>query len=86
VVNWIQINQEEEMKETMLMGLRLTNDGVSRNAFRSRFGIGMEDFFSAEIEQSIQSGLLEWVPQNGGRLRLTARGRLLGNQVFMQFV
>jgi oxygen-independent coproporphyrinogen-3 oxidase len=86
VVNWISINREDEMKETMLMGLRLTQDGVSRNAFRSRFGTGMEDFFRAEIEQSIQLGLLEWVPQNSGKLRLTPRGRLLGNQVFMQFV
>lgn len=86
VVNWQSITREDEMKETMLMGLRLTQDGISRKAFLARFGTSMEDIFGTEIEHSIQSGLLEWAQQNDDRLRLTPRGRLLGNQVFMQFV
>jgi hypothetical protein len=32
-------------------------------------------------------GLLEWMGEReNARLRLTARGRLLGNQVFMEFI
>ena len=74
------------MKETMMMGLRLTEEGVSRAAFGDRFGEQLLDVFQREIEQLIASDLLEWEPEEGDRLRLTPRGRLLGNQVFLKFV
>jgi coproporphyrinogen III oxidase-like Fe-S oxidoreductase len=41
------------------------------------------DVYAVEIEELIGFGLLEW---NGAAIRLTKRGRLLGNQVFMRFV
>jgi oxygen-independent coproporphyrinogen-3 oxidase len=41
------------------------------------------EVYAKEAESLIRNGLLEWT---GERLRLTRRGRLLGNQVFMQFV
>jgi len=41
------------------------------------------DVYAAEIEELIRFGLLEW---EGDSIRLTKRGRLLGNQVFMRFV
>ncbi len=85
-VNSIAINREEEMKETMLMGLRLTAEGVSKHAFKVRFGGGLEETFKREIEPLLNSGLLKWDSQSGDLLKLTPRGRLLGNQVFMQFV
>lgn len=81
-----RINRLDEMKETMMMGLRLTELGVSGEDFRERFGAALDEVFRDEIEGLVASGLLEWHPENGGVLRLTPRGRLLGNQVFMQFV
>ena len=84
--NSIAINQDDEMKETMLMGLRLTEEGVSKQAFKTRFGVDMEERFKGEIEKLLNSGLLEWDSQTGDQLRLTPWGRLLGNQVFMEFV
>lgn len=80
------ITRDREMKETMLMGLRLTKEGVARTPFRDRFGVDLKDEYKAEIEPLIKSGLLVWDHSEGGRLRLTHRGYLLGNQVFMQFV
>jgi len=80
------ITRDREMKETMLMGLRLTKEGVARAPFRDRFGVDLKDEYKAEIEPLIKSGLLVWDHSEGGRLRLTHRGYLLGNQVFMQFV
>jgi oxygen-independent coproporphyrinogen-3 oxidase len=77
------IDRETEMRETMMMGLRLTHEGVSKRCFEARFGIALDLRFGTEINQLIQWGLLEWV---GDILRLTPRGRLLGNQVFMRFV
>ncbi len=46
----------------------------------------MNETFGDEIRELIQFGLLEWAGENKDILRLTRRGRLLGNQVFMRFV
>jgi oxygen-independent coproporphyrinogen-3 oxidase len=80
------IDRRAEMGETMMMGLRLTREGVSRSDFRTRFGREIEDVFGDEIETLRSQGLLSWGDGNGGRLQLTSRGRLLGNQVFIQFI
>jgi len=77
-----RVDQVTEMEETMMVGLRLTQEGVSRRSFEKRFGIPVEKVFGKEIDQMVRVGLLE----AGEILRLTPRGRLLGNQVFMQFV
>ncbi len=76
------IDRRTEMEETMLVGLRLTGEGVPRQRFQQRFGTPVEQVFGKEIERMAQAGLLE----DGEVLRLTPHGRLLGNQVFMQFV
>jgi oxygen-independent coproporphyrinogen-3 oxidase len=84
---------QDDMGEFMMTGLRLTREGVSADTFRERFGRELETVFGEEIEDLIQLGLLEWqdspLPQGEGagvRVRLTRRGRLLGNQVFMRFI
>jgi oxygen-independent coproporphyrinogen-3 oxidase len=80
------VDQEQEMAETMMMGLRLTEEGISRDSFRVRFGLSLEEVYGAEIDELIADGLLEWAATNRDYLRLTPRGRLLGNQVFMRFI
>jgi oxygen-independent coproporphyrinogen III oxidase len=80
------ISRDEEMKETMMLGLRLTEEGVSELEFRNRFGIDLQERFGREIEKLISQELLEKLPDTRRTIRLTRRGRLLGNQVFMQFV
>jgi oxygen-independent coproporphyrinogen-3 oxidase len=80
-----------EMQETMLLGLRLTQEGVGRQAFQARFGQDLGVVFRKEVKELIGLGLLEWVKTcevstTSEVLRLTRRGRLLGNQVFMRFV
>jgi oxygen-independent coproporphyrinogen III oxidase len=72
-----------EMQETMMTGLRLTQEGVSATTFRERFDRTLTDVFGKEIDELIRLGLLEW---DAERIRLTKHGRLLGNQVFMRFV
>lgn len=78
-------SREDEIRETMWLGLRLTDAGVSRAEFRGRFDEDYCDRFRKEIDESVAEGLLEWV-QERDRLRLTERGRLLGNRVFARFV
>jgi len=77
-----KINKRVEMEETMMVGLRLTDEGVSLQDFQTRFGESVQDIFGKEIQYLEKVGLLE----TGDRLRLTKHGRLLGNQVFMRFI
>jgi oxygen-independent coproporphyrinogen-3 oxidase len=79
------IDQETEMLETMMMGLRLTQEGVTRSGFRERFQQQLDDAFGEKIDKLIGWGLLEWVGTDRDILRLTKRGRLLGNRVFAEF-
>ncbi len=72
-----------QMQERLMLGLRLTREGVSAADFRARFGREMLAVFPSEIRGLLGQGLLEW---RSDSLRLTKKARLLGNRVFMQFV
>jgi len=81
------IDRQTEIGETMMMGLRLTQEGVSERQFALRFGQSLNDVFKPQIERLERIGLLERALYNGETvLRLTSKGRLLGNQVFMEFI
>lgn len=82
----LAIDRYTETQETMMVGLRLTVDGVGAREFEERFGQSMVESFGKEIARMEKAGLLEWVDENDPRLRLTRRGRMLGNQVFVEFV
>lgn len=82
----IAVEREAEIAETMMMGLRLVQEGVSNKIFQKRFGNRLEDVFGTQIQHLRSLGLLEWAADDGDILRLTPRGRLLGNQVFVEFV
>lgn len=86
-INLIPINTWDEIQETMMLGLRLTGEGVGEIAFQTRFGRSLEAVFPQEIKRLLARGLLEWGQNDQGRcLRLTQSGRILGNQAFMAFV
>jgi oxygen-independent coproporphyrinogen-3 oxidase len=78
-------SHDEEMRETIWLGLRLTEAGVDREGYRRRFGVDYYDRFREEIDSSIHDGLLEWTAGEKA-VRLTTKGRLLGNRVFCLFV
>ncbi len=70
-----------EMAETMMMGLRL-DEGIGIAAFAERFGAPPSQFYADTIEE-LES--LELLCTQDGALRLTHRGRMLGNEVFSRF-
>ncbi len=74
---------EEQMRETMLLGLRLTDEGVSLSEFKQRFGMAAVDVFEKEIRTLENENLVE---KSESCIRLTRRGRMIGNQAFMLFV
>jgi oxygen-independent coproporphyrinogen-3 oxidase len=83
-VNHHRQSLQEDMAEFMITGLRLTQEGVSEVEFEERFGRSLGDIYEKQISALVNMGLIENGP--GKRLRITKRGRLLGNQVFMRFV
>ncbi|GIV97724.1 MAG: coproporphyrinogen III oxidase [Herpetosiphonaceae bacterium] len=68
--------------ETMFMGLRL-NTGVGEAHFRERCGRSLDEAWGSELHELVELGLVERDQQ---AVRLTYRGRLLGNTVFERFV
>jgi len=89
-VNQHKQTVKDDMSEFMMTGLRLTQEGISENEFQVRFGKSLRDVYGKEIEELLKLGLVESktseFSKNSEVLRLTKRGRLLGNQVFMRFV
>ncbi len=77
------LDRRTAMGETMMLGLRLIQEGVADATFRERFGLGLDEAFGAEIARLTAAGLLERLPD---RVRLTPAGRLLGNRVFAAFM
>jgi len=79
----IRIEREDEISETLVMGLRLTREGVNREAFRERFGQDLLEIHGPKIETCVDHDSLEVDEQ---RVRLTRKGRLLSNIVFRELV
>lgn len=77
------VGPEGEVGETMMLGMRLTAEGVGEENFQLRFGQPLGERYSGELHQLSELGLIERID---GRVRLTRRGRLLGNRVFAAFV
>ncbi|MGA9191077.1 MAG: radical SAM family heme chaperone HemW [Anaerolineales bacterium] len=79
-----ELQEPAQVREDMLiLGLRLTREGVSEARYRERFDRTLQDDFGAVIDDLLDAGLLE---KHAWGIRLAPRGRLLGNQVFQRFV
>jgi oxygen-independent coproporphyrinogen-3 oxidase len=77
------LDRAMQMGETMMLGLRLTNEGVAEHDFRERFGVSLAEIYGEVIGELARLGLVTW---QAGRVQLSERGRLLGNQVFVRFL
>lgn len=78
-----QIDRALEMGETLMLGLRLIEEGVERARFADRFGVELDAVYGVIIQRLSDQGLIE---NSAERVRLTPRGRLLGNRVFGEFL
>ena len=67
--------------EFMFLGLRMT-EGISRAAFRASFGKSPVDFYP-QIQAWTAGGLMEEKEDN---LRLTPKGLMVANSIFVQFM
>jgi oxygen-independent coproporphyrinogen-3 oxidase len=78
-----QISRAIAMVETMMLGLRLVQEGVAEADFLQQYGVALQEAFGPELADLRGRQLLEC---DAGRWRLTPQARLLGNQVFGAFL
>ena len=76
------VSAEAALEERFFLGLRL-NRGVDLEDIRSTFGAAAMTDRELAVAECDQEGLLE---RRGNTVRLTARGRLLSNEVFERFL
>ncbi|MBC2190349.1 radical SAM family heme chaperone HemW [Listeria booriae] len=77
-----ELSLKEKMEEEMFLGLRKVA-GVDKAHFQVKFGQSLDATFANAIDKTIEKGWLESTPES---VRLTRRGRFLGNNVFQEFL
>ena len=73
---------EMEMADTAILGLRL-NEGLDVGEFSRRFGRSLEEVYGEVLKETGAFGLVQ---RDDGHVRLTERGRLLANEVFVRLL
>ena len=71
------------MGETMMVGLRLLEEGVNRAAFQARFGRDVSEIYPDILTELAAAGMIEITPTC---VRLTPAAVLIGNRVFARFL
>jgi len=79
----VVVDREAEIAETLIMGLRLTQEGIKRETFQQRFGIDLVELHRPVIEKYTKYGLLH---VDDDVVRITQKGRLLSNAIFRELV
>ncbi|TWT08266.1 oxygen-independent coproporphyrinogen III oxidase [Planococcus sp. CPCC 101016] len=82
ILNTHIVPVHEKMEEEMFLGLRKTS-GVSLLHFQNKFQKPIKTVYGTILEKEIAKGNLEIA---GDFVRLTRKGRFVGNEVFEQFL
>ena len=77
-----EVTPVEAMEEEMFLGLRKM-EGVSFDAFHSKFGVHMVEIYDDALKELSGKGLIEL---SEDRIKLTRKGIFRGNEVFQQFL
>jgi oxygen-independent coproporphyrinogen-3 oxidase len=83
VTNIEDIDEKTAMGETMMLGLRLLEDGVSAPSFARRHGVSLFDQFAPQLSRLTSIGLLD-VDERGAKL--SKHAILLANSVCAEFL
>lgn len=82
IENLESLSYSDEISETMMMGMRL-NQGISLKKFEMQFGKTIKEIFYNEIKKLQKLNLIEL---SDTHIKLSSNGRLLGNEVFQEFI
>ena len=69
-----------------MLGLRLVEEGLRADLFYEKFEKSLFDVYEEQIAELVHLGLLEVIEEVPRAIRLTRRGKLVGNQVFQRFL
>ncbi|CDQ18053.1 radical SAM family heme chaperone HemW [Halobacillus karajensis] len=76
------IGLKEQLEEEMFLGLRKSK-GVSKELFREKYGKTLTDVFGRKLTDLKNR---ELIAEDSENIRLTPKGRILGNEVFQEFL
>lgn len=76
------VSPEDELQEAFFLGLRM-NKGVDLKTLKLEFGENQVAAYNGNIRELTHAGLLE---ADDATIRLTAKGRMLSNEVFERFI
>ncbi|MDN7245811.1 radical SAM family heme chaperone HemW [Planococcus shenhongbingii] len=82
ILNTHEVPVNEKMEEEMFLGLRKTA-GVSISGFEEKFQQSLEQVYGAILAKEVAN---ENLAIEGDRVKLTKKGRFVGNEVFEQFL
>ncbi len=77
-----EVSPLERLEEQMFLGLRKV-EGVDAHTFEQKFNETILDRYRNVIEELVHNGLVE---SDAKGIRLTRKGRFVGNEVFQQFL
>lgn len=77
-----EVTREDEMFECIMMGLRKT-EGISRSAFKKRFGIDPVEQYAAAVSSALLDGNMIVTDE---RIFLTKRGLDYQNEILLNFM
>ncbi|MEL6268615.1 MAG: radical SAM family heme chaperone HemW, partial [Chloroflexota bacterium] len=78
-----EVSRDDEISETIMMGMRLLHEGLSLAGFEHRFGVSLLDIRGDVIARYEQQGGLTLTDD---RLLLTERGRLVSNRILRDLI
>ncbi len=76
------LDQKKSMGETLMLGLRMVN-GINLSDFEKRFGKKLDSEFDEKIEKLKSEQFLEYSDE---KLKLTRKGILFSNEVFVELI
>lgn len=78
----LQLTDNDKFEEEMFLGLRL-NKGVSEARFMEKYGLPVDAVYGDVLNSLTERKLLK---REGGYIALTEAGRMIGNDVFVEFL
>lgn len=82
IVHEHEVSQAEKREEQMFLGLRKT-EGVKHKIYEEKLKIPIVAHYDSVLKELVSKGLLE---HDDVGVRLTRKGRFVGNEVFQQFL
>jgi len=77
------VDYESEIAETLMMHLRLLQEGLPRQSFEQRFDVDVMTLYGDKLRRFEQNGLLQI---DMDAIRITQQGRLISNVIFRELI